>query len=162
MKLTSVFSAIITAVAWCAPPLPAQQPDPFLWLEEVEGERALKWVEAQNAATFAALSRHAAYEPILQRTLQILNAAERIAYPSNWVSTSLSYLLQVVVLATADLGIRHRVSVHRLLKQTVEKQTACARCPAVEPEGKLVQVVIEMPVGDRAVVRSEPPPLQQR
>jgi prolyl oligopeptidase len=82
MKLTSVFSAIITAVAWCAPPLPAQQPDPFLWLEEVEGERALKWVEAQNAATFAALSRHAAYEPILQRTLQILNAAERIAYPS--------------------------------------------------------------------------------
>jgi prolyl oligopeptidase len=27
--------------------------DPHLWLEEVEGERALAWVEAQNAATLA-------------------------------------------------------------------------------------------------------------
>ncbi|MGY4801638.1 prolyl oligopeptidase family serine peptidase [Teichococcus aerofrigidensis] len=30
--------------------------DPFLWLEEIEGERALSWVEAQNAATLARLA----------------------------------------------------------------------------------------------------------
>ena len=28
--------------------------DPFLWLEEIEGERALEWVAAQNARTLAA------------------------------------------------------------------------------------------------------------
>jgi prolyl oligopeptidase len=27
--------------------------DPYLWLEEIDGERALAWVEAQNAATLA-------------------------------------------------------------------------------------------------------------
>lgn len=30
--------------------------DPFLWLEEIEGNRALSWVEAQNAATLARLA----------------------------------------------------------------------------------------------------------
>lgn len=35
------------------PTLSAPDDDPYLWLEEVEGERALAWVEAQNIATFA-------------------------------------------------------------------------------------------------------------
>ena len=35
------------------PTLEAPDDDPYLWLEEVEGERALAWVEAQNAATLA-------------------------------------------------------------------------------------------------------------
>jgi len=33
------------------PTLEAPDDDPYLWLEEVDGERALAWVEAQNAAT---------------------------------------------------------------------------------------------------------------
>ena len=33
------------------PTLDAPDDDPYLWLEEVDGERALVWVEAQNAAT---------------------------------------------------------------------------------------------------------------
>jgi prolyl oligopeptidase len=33
------------------PTLAAPDDDPWLWLEEVEGDRALAWVEAQNAAT---------------------------------------------------------------------------------------------------------------
>jgi prolyl oligopeptidase len=35
------------------PTLEAPDDDPYLWLEEVDGERALAWVEAQNAATVA-------------------------------------------------------------------------------------------------------------
>jgi prolyl oligopeptidase len=38
------------------PTLAAPDDDPWLWLEEVEGERALAWVEAQNAATLARLA----------------------------------------------------------------------------------------------------------
>src|SRR6267143_5014560 len=33
------------------PTLEAPDDDPYLWLEEVDGKRALAWVEAQNAAT---------------------------------------------------------------------------------------------------------------
>jgi prolyl oligopeptidase len=38
------------------PTADAPDDDPYLWLEEVEGERALGWVEAQNAATLSRLS----------------------------------------------------------------------------------------------------------
>jgi prolyl oligopeptidase len=35
------------------PTIEAPDDDPHLWLEEIDGERALAWVEAQNAATLA-------------------------------------------------------------------------------------------------------------
>src|ERR1700747_2776801 len=35
------------------PTVEAPDDDPYLWLEEIDGERALAWVEAQNAATMA-------------------------------------------------------------------------------------------------------------
>jgi prolyl oligopeptidase len=37
------------------PTIEAPDDDPYLWLEEIDGERALAWVEAQNAATLARL-----------------------------------------------------------------------------------------------------------
>ena len=36
------------------PTLSSPDDDPYLWLEEVEGARALAWVEARNAVTIAA------------------------------------------------------------------------------------------------------------
>jgi prolyl oligopeptidase len=33
------------------PTLQEPDDDPYLWLEEIDGSRALAWVEAQNAAT---------------------------------------------------------------------------------------------------------------
>ena len=36
------------------PTIEAPDDDPYLWLEEVDGERALVWVEAQNATTAVA------------------------------------------------------------------------------------------------------------
>ena len=38
------------------PTLAAPDDDPWLWLEEVEGEAALAWVEARNAETLARLA----------------------------------------------------------------------------------------------------------
>ena len=35
------------------PTLEAPDDDPYLWLEEIDGERALAWVESQNPATLA-------------------------------------------------------------------------------------------------------------
>lgn len=64
-------------------PLPAQNADdPFLWLEEVEGERALDWVEQHNERTLEELRASPVYEPIFERTREILDSEDRIAFPS--------------------------------------------------------------------------------
>jgi prolyl oligopeptidase len=60
----------------------AQQADPFIWLEDVEGARAMEWVNARNARTLDQLTAHPVYEPIYERTLSILNSDDRIAFPS--------------------------------------------------------------------------------
>jgi len=54
--------ALLALVAGCAllpAGLAAQSapPDPFQWLEEVEGQRAMEWVRAKNAATVSALEK---------------------------------------------------------------------------------------------------------
>ncbi|TYA55281.1 prolyl oligopeptidase family protein [Formosa maritima] len=58
------------------------QEDPYLWLEEVDGEAALEYVEAQNEATFEILSAQEDYQDIYDKSLAIYNSDERIAYPS--------------------------------------------------------------------------------
>jgi prolyl oligopeptidase len=63
-------------------PVAAQDTDPFLWLEEVEGERALSWVKEHNERTVAELSANPVYQPIYEDVLAILNSRDRIAYPN--------------------------------------------------------------------------------
>ncbi|WP_445489155.1 prolyl oligopeptidase family serine peptidase [Rhodopseudomonas sp. RCAM05734] len=53
--------------------------DPLLWLEDIEGPRAVAWVEAQNAATDAALCDDA-YRADCDAALAILNADGRIPF----------------------------------------------------------------------------------
>jgi len=55
--------------------------DPYLWLEEVEGERAMEWVKAHNDRTFAVLQGDARYEPLHQQALEIVQAQDRIPSP---------------------------------------------------------------------------------
>ncbi|MDX1740169.1 MAG: hypothetical protein R3178_02710, partial [Rhodothermales bacterium] len=54
--------------------------DPFLWLEDVEGERALSWVETENEKTVEVLAAHPRFDEIYQTSLDILNSDERIPY----------------------------------------------------------------------------------
>lgn len=56
--------------------------DPFLWLEEVEGENALEWAREQNERSEAVLKAHPLFESLQDRNLEILTSEERIAYPS--------------------------------------------------------------------------------
>ena len=55
--------------------------DPFLWLEDVEGEKALAWVREQNARTLALLEADPRYQKLYDTTLAILTAEDRIPYP---------------------------------------------------------------------------------
>jgi prolyl oligopeptidase len=81
--MTRALAAALMSLLASVAHLDAQQTDdPFLWLEEVEGARALEWVEARNAETVAELTQHPAYDPIFRRALSILDSNERIAYPA--------------------------------------------------------------------------------
>ena len=56
--------------------------DPYLWLEDVTGERALTWVRAQNAISTQELEASPEFDPIRKRLLAILDSRERIPYAS--------------------------------------------------------------------------------
>lgn len=56
--------------------------DPFMWLEEVDGKKAIDWVNQQNSLTVERLTKEKSYDDIYKRTLEILNSADRIAYPT--------------------------------------------------------------------------------
>lgn len=56
--------------------------DPYLWLEDVEGEKALAWVKAQNALSTRELEASPDFEPIRKRLLAIMDSREKIPYVS--------------------------------------------------------------------------------
>ena len=54
--------------------------DPYLWLEEVEGPKALSWVEEQNKESLALFESDARYADFFGAAETILNATDRIPY----------------------------------------------------------------------------------
>lgn len=58
-------------------PMPA---DPYLWLEDVLGDKAMGWVKERNAASRKVLEAHPDFEANRTRFKQILDAKERIPY----------------------------------------------------------------------------------
>ncbi|MFT4179651.1 MAG: prolyl oligopeptidase family serine peptidase [Thermomonas sp.] len=52
--------------------------DPYLWLEDVGGEKALGWVRAQNAKTEAELAATPAFKQLEASLLAIYDSSERI------------------------------------------------------------------------------------
>ena len=54
--------------------------DPWLWLEEVHGERALDWVRERNAATRAVLEPHPRFGAMRERLRAILDARDKIPH----------------------------------------------------------------------------------
>jgi prolyl oligopeptidase len=58
-------------------PTPA---DPYPWLEEVLGEKALAWARARNAESAAALESDPGFAGLEQRLLSIYDSKERIPY----------------------------------------------------------------------------------
>jgi prolyl oligopeptidase len=55
--------------------------DPYLWLEEVRGEKPLDWVKARNEATLSVLKAQPGFEEVYAKTLEVLDSEVRIPYP---------------------------------------------------------------------------------
>jgi prolyl oligopeptidase len=58
----------------------AELDDPYLWLEEVTGEKPLEWVRERNAESLAALAEADGFRGLEKRLLGILDAKERIPF----------------------------------------------------------------------------------
>src|SRR5436305_14922579 len=54
--------------------------DPYLWLEDVHGEKALAWVNEQNARSRAVLKSDPDYQTYYDTILSVLDAQDRIPY----------------------------------------------------------------------------------
>ncbi len=64
------------------PEMSAYDENAYLWLEEVEGDRALSWVRAQNEKSLQMLKADRHYDRFYSEALEALTSDERIAYPS--------------------------------------------------------------------------------
>lgn len=79
----------LTVTAACASPQTASEnaapiasttatADPYLWLEEVEGERALAWVHAENARSLPVLENDPRYQGLLNAALEVAQSRDRL------------------------------------------------------------------------------------
>ncbi|QGP80322.1 prolyl oligopeptidase family serine peptidase [Sphingobium sp. CAP-1] len=77
-----VTAALLTGAEAPSPvPAPAPVDDPFVWLEDWTGPRAMQWVEAENKATVAAFQNDPRYPGYYAQALAIASARDRIAMP---------------------------------------------------------------------------------
>jgi len=72
---------IVSAAAAGAADTGAAREDPFVWLEDVDGQRAMAWVRAEDAKTAAVLEQDARYPVLFAEALKIAEAKDRIPDP---------------------------------------------------------------------------------
>lgn len=72
---------LAAALAFAAMTLPAfAQEDPYLWLEDVTGEKAIAWAKERNAESSAFLESRPEFKPLHERLLAVYNSRERIPF----------------------------------------------------------------------------------
>ena len=55
--------------------------DPYLWLEEVDGARAMEWVNAHNATSLGVLQGDPRYDALHAQALELVQSRDRIPQP---------------------------------------------------------------------------------
>ncbi|WP_238601233.1 prolyl oligopeptidase family serine peptidase [Xanthomonas arboricola] len=73
-------SGIAVARAADAPAAAKATPDPYLWLEDVTGSRALDWVKQQDARTESRLADTAEFRQLEARIRQVMDSDAKIPY----------------------------------------------------------------------------------
>ncbi len=73
---------LLLALLLALPAAAAKDEDPYLWLEEVDGAKALQWVRERSARDTAELEAVPEFAEIHAKLLEIYNDRERIPYAS--------------------------------------------------------------------------------
>jgi len=58
-----------------------EQPDKYVWLEDINGERQMGWVKSENARTAAVLEKDLHFAPLEAEALKVLESPERLPEP---------------------------------------------------------------------------------
>ena len=74
------FSVLLLGACGKTEPESAKAEDPYLWLEDVLGEKSLEWVRAENTRTLGVLEADPRFSEIKARALGIYNATDKIVY----------------------------------------------------------------------------------
>ncbi len=77
-----VLCAAVLVLGLAASTALAEDEDPYLWLEDIDGAQAVEWVKAHNAVSIKELEAVPEYEPILESAIKILDSDERIPMPT--------------------------------------------------------------------------------
>ena len=82
MKLHQFLPALALGLALSSSPAMSQTSpqDPHLWLEDVQGERALAWVRARNAESEGVLQARPGFATLKARLREVLDSREQIPY----------------------------------------------------------------------------------
>lgn len=73
--ILSAAAAVLTMISTA----PAQDADPFLWLEDIEGEKALDWVRGQNERSLEDLESDPRFAAMREEALSVLTSDQRLA-----------------------------------------------------------------------------------
>jgi len=81
LKVTLFVSSALFFLVSCSstPPLDGSD-DPFLWLEEVEGPKALGWVKSENKKTLDKLKKTKGFPKMKSEALSLLESKDKIPY----------------------------------------------------------------------------------
>lgn len=134
--LRNASTPLLAATLWaCAttPPAPStDDADPYLWLEEIEGEKALSWVRAQNAATAERLESLPEFDELLAQAKSALDAPSRVPH----VAARKGLLYNLWRDAEHPRGVYRRTTVASLSKAEPEWETVIDVDALSKAEGK--------------------------
>jgi prolyl oligopeptidase len=80
LSLAVIMGGMTQAQDTPAPGAAASSDDPYLWLEDIHGTRAMDWVKAQNAITQKHFADNPAFAHTRDRILEVLDSDARIPY----------------------------------------------------------------------------------
>jgi len=82
---TQITMTIVLAGLLAIPAHPQQlgteQPDNYTWLEDINGERPMAWVKAENARTAAVIEKDSRFAPLEAEALTVLESPDRVPDP---------------------------------------------------------------------------------
>src|SRR5258708_39825892 len=82
MTANAILLALAAGAVLNVSAAPVPDDDPFIWLEQAHSERAMQWVEAENAKTSAALESNPLFSTLFNDARVIAEAKDRIPVPS--------------------------------------------------------------------------------
>jgi prolyl oligopeptidase len=82
MQHTPLILALLASLGLGAGAAATSPEDPFIWLEDAHGARAMAWVEAENAKTTAVIESDPRFEALYNDAKLIADAKDRIPEPT--------------------------------------------------------------------------------